>query len=91
MTQIYVRNPEIVEKSLDDELLLIDDAEDVIFNLNPIGTAVWHFLESPRKKAEILHVLYAAFPDIPRQQIDRDTDSLLTQLRDRGLVKIQPQ
>ena len=90
MAQIYIRNPDIIEKRLDDELLLIDDAEDVIFNLNPVGTAVWHFLESPRTRPEILHVLYAAFPDIPTQQIDRDTDVLLTQLQDRRLVKIQP-
>ncbi len=91
MVQIYVRNPEIVEKILDDEVLLIDDANDVIFNLNPIGTAVWNFLESPRKMDEILQVLYAAFPDIPREQISRDTDLLLAQLKDRRLIEIKPQ
>ncbi len=90
MPQIYVRNPEIVEKVLDDEVLLIDEAKDVIFNLNPIGTAVWNFLESPRKLSEILQVLHAAFPDIPGEQISRDTDLLLAQLKDRRLIEIKP-
>lgn len=86
MKQIYVRNPEILEKRLDDELLLIDNESDIIFNLNPIGTAVWQFLESPREADEILDILYTAFPDVPREQIDKDTDLLLVQLVDRNLI-----
>ena len=91
MKPTYVRNPEILDKRLDDELLLIDDASDVIFNLNPIGTAVWHFLERPREAEEILDVLYAAFPDVPSEQINRDTELLLTQLLDRNLIRVRPE
>jgi hypothetical protein len=86
--QIYVRNPEILEKRLDDELLLVDNGSDVIFNLNPIGTAVWQFLESPRGADEIMDVLYSAFPDVPREQICEDTDLLLAQLVNRNLISV---
>jgi sensor domain CHASE-containing protein len=86
--QIYARNPAILEKMLDDELLLIDNGSDIIFNLNPIGTAVWQFLESPRAAEEIMDVLYSAFPDVPREQIYEDTDLLLAQLVNRNLISV---
>lgn len=35
---MYVRKPGIIEKSLDDEVLLIDEVTDSIFNLNQLGT-----------------------------------------------------
>ena len=88
MTQIYARNPEILEKMLDDELLLIDNGSDIIFNLNPIGTAVWQFLESPRAAEEILSILYSAFPDVPKEQIHKDTESLLEHLVNRNLISV---
>ena len=77
-----------MEKRLDDELLLIDEQSDIIFNLNPIGTAIWHLLESPLGAEEILDVLYTAFPDVPREQIYKDTEFLLNQLVDRNLISV---
>ncbi len=85
---MYGRSPSILGKALDDELLLIDNEADVIFNLNPLGTAVWRFLDTPREAGEIIEVLGAAFPDIPEEQIREDTLSLLGQLVDRELLVV---
>ena len=89
MGDLYVRSSRVLEKKLDDELLLIDNETDVIFNLNPLGTAVWRFLETPRKLDEILEVLCAAFPDIPEVQIKDDTLLLLGQLVDSQLLEFR--
>ena len=85
---VYVRSTKILEKTLDDELLLIDGDTDVILNLNPLGTAVWRFLVTPRETNEIIEVLIAAFPDIPEEQIREDTSRLLDQLVDRQLLVV---
>ena len=85
---VYVRSTKILEKTLDDELLLIDSDTDVILNLNPLGTAVWRFLDTPRETNEIIEVLCAAFPDIPEEQIREDTSRLLDQLVDRQLLVV---
>ena len=45
MGEVYVKRTKILEKILDDELLLIDNEADVIFNLNPLGTAVWRLID----------------------------------------------
>ena len=88
MGDVYVRSTKILEKTLDGELLLIDSDTDVILNLNPLGTAVWHFLDTPRETNEIIEVLCAAFPDIPEEQIREDTSRLLDQLVDRQLLVV---
>lgn len=88
MGDVYVRSTKILEKTLDDELLLIDGDTDVILNLNPLGTAVWRFLVTPRETNEIIEVLCAAFPDIPEEQIREDTSRLLDQLVDRQLLVV---
>lgn len=89
MSEIYIRSPNILEKTLDDELLLIDNETDMIFNLNPVGTAVWRFLDTPRETDEIMAVLGAAFPDIPKEKIREDISHLLDQLADRKLLVVQ--
>lgn len=88
MGDVYVRSTKILEKTLDDELLLIDGDTDVILNLNPLGTAVWRFLVTPRETNEIIEVLCAAFPDIPEEQIREDASRLLDQLVDRQLLVV---
>jgi len=82
----YARNPDIIVRSLDDEVLLVDNETDAIFNLNPIGTAIWQFLQIPKKDEEIIETLKLAFPDSSPQQIVTDTKNLLRQLVERDLV-----
>lgn len=89
MVSSYVRTPGILEKKLDDELLLIDNETDVIFNLNPLGTAVWRFLDTPRQTDEIMAVLGAAFPGVPKEKISEDISRLLGQLVDCKLLVVQ--
>lgn len=85
---MYVRKPGIIEKSLDDEVLLIDEVTDSIFNLNQLGTAVWNLLQEPKKGEEIIDVLTTAFQDIPSEIIIEDTNQLLNRLVDKGLLQI---
>lgn len=85
---MYIRKPGIIEKSLDDEVLLIDEVTDSIFNLNHMGTVVWNLLQEPRKSEEIIDVLTAAFPDVSSEIIIEDTNQLLNRLVDKGLLQI---
>lgn len=86
---MYTRRPGIIVKSLEDEVLLIDEVTDSIFNLNQMGTAVWNLLNEPRTIEEIVVVLQAAFPDISPEIIKKDTNRLLERLVDKGLLQIE--
>jgi len=82
----YVRNSEIVERQLDDEVLLINIETDSIFNLNPIGTAVWQLLQVPKGIEEITETLQLAFPRTSFGQIEEDLNKLLHQLVEQELI-----
>lgn len=83
-----MRRSGIIVKSLDDEVLLIDEVTDSIFNLNQMGTAVWNLLNEPRTIEEIVEVLQAAFPDVSTEIIAEDTNQLLNRLVDKGLLQV---
>ncbi|NNK58697.1 MAG: PqqD family protein [Desulfofustis sp.] len=85
---MYMRRSGIIIKSLDDEVLLIDEVTDSIFNLNQMGTAVWNLLNEPRTIEEIVEVLQAAFPDVSTEIIAEDTNQLLNRLVDKGLLQV---
>ena len=84
--QKYIRNSKIVFRTLDDELILINNELDTIFNLNPIGAAVWTFLEEPRSAEEIINTLVLAFPDKNEDEIRSDILHLLDQFLDKELL-----
>lgn len=79
----------IEERTLEDELLLIDEGIGAIFTLNPLGTAVWRLLSQPMTRGEIVTVVAAAFPLISEKQIQEDVDALLEQLHNKGLISRQ--
>ena len=86
---VYSRTPGIIVKRLEDEVLLIDETTDSIFNLNQMGTAVWNLLKEPRTIDEIVEVLVAAFPATPSKKITEDTIQLLERLMDKGLLEME--
>ena len=88
MKPMYTRNPRVIEKSLDDEILLIDEVSDSIFNLNQMGTAVWNLLQEPRTSEEIVEVIVTAFPEVSSDKIAEDINQLLKRLADKGLLQI---
>lgn len=84
---VFIRRSEGIEvRSIDDEILVIDEVAGVIFNLNPTGAAVWKLLESPTSCEQIVAVLTTAFPEISEQQIVKDVQVILKQLEEKGLV-----
>ena len=90
LRMIYTRNPEIFERTLADELILVDNEADNIFNLNPIGRAIWQFLQEPRETKEIIETLQSAFPEVEASQIQEDATCLLHNLVQQGLIFVTP-
>jgi hypothetical protein len=57
-----------------------------IHHLNPIGAAVWQLMVEPSTLDELVEPLHAAFPQIPRTQIEHDVRRLLDVLIAKRLV-----
>lgn len=85
----WAKNSKVVERPLEDEILLMDDEASAIFNLNSVGAAVWRLLSQPITREEIVAVLITAFPEGDAKQVQADVDALLEQLYSKGLVSQQ--
>jgi hypothetical protein len=82
----YLRNPEITETKVGAEHFLADSKGAAIHNLNAVGSAVWRLMAEPKTVEELVDPLHAAFPDVPRGQIERDVRALLGSLEAKQLV-----
>jgi len=82
----YVRNPKIVERSIDDTAFLIDPDTDIVFYLNPLSTGIWHLLREPISVLDATSIVQQAFPDKPPKKIAKDVSRLINDMSKRNLV-----
>ena len=82
----YLRNPIIVERSIDDAVFLVNPETDAIFYLNQLGMAIWQLLKEPINIMEAVAVVQQAFPHVQAQKIAKDVSNLINEMSDRSLV-----
>jgi hypothetical protein len=54
--------------------------------LNPVGATIWRQLATPRTGNDLVAHLEERFPNVPREQLDRDVRNFLDQLHERGII-----
>lgn len=79
----------IVERERGGQAFLADPDEEVIFALNPTGSALWRLIDEPLSFEEIVAVFAAAFPDQDPAEIATDLSGLIRALAIDGLVVIE--
>jgi hypothetical protein len=82
----YLRNPIIVERSIDDTVFLVNPETDNIFYLNQVGTAIWQLLTEPINVLEAVAIVQQAFPDVQPNNIAEDVSKLINEMSARNLV-----
>ena len=82
----YLRNPIIVERSIDDAVFLVNTETDAIYYLNRLGMAIWQLLTEPINIMEAVAVVQQAFPDVQAKKIAEDVSNLIHEMSDRNLV-----
>jgi hypothetical protein len=83
----YRRAAGLVDEVVDGRAILIGVDGSEIITLNPVGTIVWHALESETTASSIVDVVADAFPGHDRDEISRDVDQFLAELVAGGLVE----
>jgi hypothetical protein len=82
----YLRNPTVTESKVGAEHFLATPQGQAIHHLNPIGAAVWQLMAEPSTLNQLVDPLHAAFPQVPRAQIEQDVRALLDVLIAKRLV-----
>ncbi len=86
----YLRNPGIVETTVEHDLFLVNPEGQAIFQLNAVGAALWQLLAEPIAVEQVVGILHQAFPDVARQQVRNDVSALIDALVARGLASRAP-
>jgi hypothetical protein len=82
------RRPGAHFRQRDGEVFLTDAAEQIIFHLNPTGSAVWRLIEQPVPFGEIADLFVTGFPDRDPAALTADLSDLVRRLAQSGLVEI---
>lgn len=82
-----VRNPDILERQVDDTVFLVNPEDDTIFYLNPLSAGIWNLLADPTTPSEAERIVQQAFPDVPPHQIAADVLKLLQELERKDLAR----
>ncbi len=82
----YQQKPGVHVRQMDDQAFLADPDTDVLFHLNPVGSAVWRLLDQPTSMEEVTSLLTEAFPEAENGRITADVSALFEQLLLSGLI-----
>lgn len=82
-----VRNPDILERQVDDTVFLVNPEDDTIFYLNPLSAGIWNLLTNPTTPSEAERIVQQAFPDVSPNQITADVLKLLQELERKDLAR----
>lgn len=84
---IYRRRPDISFREAGGEVFLVGTDGATLFNLNPVGSAIWQLLEEPIDVVETADILAEAFPAVARPRIEADVRAVFADLAGRGLIE----
>ena len=78
---------DVIYRELGGEMVLLNLQNGVYYGLNESGMQMWTLLaelKEPRRVVDALEQEYAA----SRDQLERDLQALLTELREKGLIEV---
>lgn len=89
--ELYLRSESVVSRTIAGETLIVPIRKGVgdlasIYSLNPVATTVWEAVTTPRSREEIVQRVAQEF-DGEHQQIVRDVEAFLAEMKSAGLVQ----
>lgn len=87
--QRFRRSSPVTTLEVQDRLVLFHAGLGKTAVLNPTGSRLWSFLETPQTAAAIADHLRALFPSIAPPQAQNDVSAFLENLVQQGLVLVE--
>lgn len=83
----FSRNPNILERQVDETVFLVNPEDDTIFYLNRLSAGIWHLLAEPTSTSDAGRIVQQAFPDTSPEKIASDVSKLVEELSEKGLIR----
>ena len=85
---VHAIREELVETSVDGEIVVLHTGKSLIYGLNAVGSRIWQLLGEPQSVPGICAVLCQEF-DVDPVECDRQVRTLLENLLTEGLLGVQ--
>ncbi len=87
----WEKSPDVIERIIDGEAVLLDLKSGVYYSLNAVGTSIWDKLSEAVSAMEIETALMEEY-DVPQEVIKSDVRDIIKDLSDEGLIReVQPE
>ncbi|MDD5044475.1 MAG: PqqD family protein [Candidatus Omnitrophica bacterium] len=80
------RNDDIAWRIIDEEALVVDSKDSLIYPLNTVGSRIWELLDGKRPCSEIVDTISEEFEG-EKESIKDDVLNFLEHLLEKGLAK----
>lgn len=87
-SQVVIAASEQISCDLGGEEVILDLSTGVYYGLNPVGSRIWTLIQSPQPVENIIDVLLSEY-DVDRDECAREVFSFLSDLTERGLIRIE--
>jgi hypothetical protein len=89
LDSLVARTQEILASEMGKETVMLDIAKGAYFGMDEIGSTIWDMIESPVRISDLCATLQSQF-DVAAQDCQRDVLEFLNQLKEQGLLNVQP-
>lgn len=86
LNKVYKHRQDLQWKKIEDEVVLIDDAEGKVFRFDAVASEIWTQLNGLKTLPEIVQSLTETF-DVTPQQAEKDVQSFLSRLSCLDLIQ----
>ena len=83
------RSGRLIEAEIDGEIIGLEVEQGTCFGFNPTASRIWALIETPRRFGELRDALVAEY-EVDRETCESELRALLDELRDDGLVTLEP-
>jgi len=88
MTKKIKANTDIVYREEEGEALLFNPDSGAIKVLNSTGNIIWKLCDGSRDESQIVEELIKNFPEIKRENLEKDLGEFLKQVKENSLVSL---
>ena len=83
--RIYARCPDVIEREVDGEAVLLDLKTGIYYSLNEVGSEVWKLIDGKRSVREVAQWVVENY-EIDRLTAEKDVKELLEDLLKEKLI-----
>lgn len=84
--KIFEKPPDVIEREMDGEVVLLDLNTGVYFSLNELGAELWGMLDGKRRVGEMVDWVVENY-EVERKVAENDVGELLEDLHQENLIK----